>query len=177
MVRQPRPSLTSRLAGVRSSATTRDPRSGTTATAIENTAVGEVKDEVKSENVSIEDVREEEMIREMAEISLSVRLSCSVIEKDSILNSDMMRSSQDFPRLGKESKNDPPRLPCDMYGEIARALVADGAYKTAARLNRTCRAVHEETLPILYKTMIVYDAELFGRSIGETDSKGFKHVK
>lgn len=55
---------------------------------------------------------------------------------------------------------DPIRLPVDVLGEIARSLVTDGAYKTAAQLNQTSRAVYEETLPILYETMIIYDAEV-----------------
>ncbi|KAJ9109994.1 hypothetical protein QFC20_003068 [Naganishia adeliensis] len=79
--------------------------------------------------------------------------------------------------MSKVSLVNPIRLPADVLGEIARSCVADGAYKTASQLNQTSRAVHEETLPILYETMIIYDAEAFGKSLGETDSKGFKHVK
>jgi hypothetical protein len=75
------------------------------------------------------------------------------------------------------SLSDSIRLPVEGIGGIAGCLVSDGGYRTAAHLSETCRAVHAEILPILYETMIIFDAETFGRSFGETDSKEFKHVK
>lgn len=118
-------------------------------------------------NVSVDelgDVDTSSVTGGMDKLSLSVRLRLSVVAGS--------RNSTN----GIIPQN-PPHLPYDLFGEIARSLVADGSYKTAAHLNQTCRAAHEETLPILYETMIVYDAEAFASSLGKTDSKGFKHVK
>ncbi|KAI5449534.1 hypothetical protein NCC49_004597 [Naganishia albida] len=52
-----------------------------------------------------------------------------------------------------------PQLPVKIYAVIAEHLIGQHAFRTTASLNAVSRAVHEETLPILYETFFVDEYE------------------
>lgn len=45
------------------------------------------------------------------------------------------------------------RLPLEVIGTIGECLIGSYQFGTLAKLNRTCKAVRAETLPILYETL------------------------
>jgi hypothetical protein len=54
-------------------------------------------------------------------------------------------------------------LPLDVIGVIAKCLIDDYAFGSCAALNVTCKAVEEETSPILWKTCVLPAAYAFRR--------------
>lgn len=46
-------------------------------------------------------------------------------------------------------------LPIELLGIVAEHLIGQHAFGTAGSLNRTSRAVHHETLPVLYETVFL----------------------
>lgn len=53
------------------------------------------------------------------------------------------------------------RLPVDVIGVVAECLSGSYSYGTLAALNRTCKLVRAQTLPILFET-VVWDNEYDG---------------
>jgi hypothetical protein len=48
-----------------------------------------------------------------------------------------------------------PQVPVEIIGVIAEHLIGEFAFRTVARLNRASKAVHRETLPILYESLFL----------------------
>lgn len=48
----------------------------------------------------------------------------------------------------------PPRLPTELIVTIAELLAGDLALGSVAKLNLACRAIHQETLPVLFDTVV-----------------------
>lgn len=48
----------------------------------------------------------------------------------------------------------PPQLPTELIVTIAEFLAGSFAYGSLAKLNLATRAVHEETLPVLFDTVV-----------------------
>ncbi|KAJ9091984.1 hypothetical protein QFC20_007495 [Naganishia adeliensis] len=75
------------------------------------------------------------------------------------------------------------RLPYDILEVVSRILADDVDYdwhsplQALARLNRTSRAVHEVTLPILYRRTYLDTEEAFKGMVGRENPQGFKHTK
>lgn len=69
------------------------------------------------------------------------------------------------------------RLPFDIISVIARILENGKAAKTLAELNRTCRIVHQDTLPILYECLTLETEKHFSKIVGFSNPKGWKWVK
>jgi hypothetical protein len=53
------------------------------------------------------------------------------------------------------SKSKTPQLPVEIFGVIAEHLIGQHAFGSTANLNRISRAVHQETLPVLYESFFV----------------------
>jgi hypothetical protein len=49
---------------------------------------------------------------------------------------------------------DPPQLPTELIVVIGEFLAGSFAYGSLANLNAATRAVHEETLPVLFDTVV-----------------------
>lgn len=52
------------------------------------------------------------------------------------------------------STSEPVSLPLDIFGLIAKHLVAQDLHGSCAALNLTCKAVRDETTPILWKRVV-----------------------
>lgn len=50
-------------------------------------------------------------------------------------------------------------LPAEVLAVVAEFLVGQHAFGTAASLNRTSHSVQDETLPVLYETLILDDPD------------------
>jgi hypothetical protein len=65
-----------------------------------------------------------------------------------------------------------PHLPFEIYSVISGHLVGNSMFGTAANLNLVCKAIHLETLPTLYETL------LCDRCIPKSwENKGFRYTK
>lgn len=56
-------------------------------------------------------------------------------------------------------------------------LAGEREFSSLARLNRTCHALHEETLPVLYETVRMETEEAFTECLQFANPSGFKHVR
>ena len=52
-----------------------------------------------------------------------------------------------------------PDLPFDVHGVIAQFLAGSFAFGTLANLNVASRMIQEETLSVLYETLLIDDEE------------------
>jgi hypothetical protein len=51
-------------------------------------------------------------------------------------------------------------LPVEVIGIIAAQLIADSEFGTCGALNRTCHAVHAQTLPVLYRICVFWASNI-----------------
>lgn len=79
-----------------------------------------------------------------------------------------------------------PRLSSEIFEMIGQVLANAGcveglrnsdAMKALASLNRTCRAIHQITLPILYEKTVYLSEETFGRSLTSKLPDGWVHTQ
>jgi hypothetical protein len=70
-------------------------------------------------------------------------------------------------------------LPIEVYGTIADLLAGDQAFGTLASLNLTSRAVREETLPVLFETLLFDDYVELAQWMRKRSHVpiGFRHTK
>lgn len=57
-----------------------------------------------------------------------------------------------------------PDLPLDVYGIIAEFLAGSFVFGTLANINVASRLIQEETLPVLYETLLIDDEEKWPQS-------------
>lgn len=71
-----------------------------------------------------------------------------------------------------------PDLPVTVFAVIAEHLIGQHAFKTAANLNLVCKAVHLETLSILFESFFFdeYDTTQAGR-VGDIPEAAKKYTK
>lgn len=60
---------------------------------------------------------------------------------------------------------------------MGELLAGERDFETLSRLNRTSRAIHEETLPVLYETVRIESEEAFTKSLQFANPKWFKYTK
>lgn len=71
-----------------------------------------------------------------------------------------------------------PQLPVELFGVIGEFLSGDLCFGTLANLNAACRAVQEETLPVLYETLVLRWSDTISDDISRSsECKGWGYVK
>jgi hypothetical protein len=66
-----------------------------------------------------------------------------------------------------------PQLPTELVAVIAEFLAGDLALGSLAQLNLTTRAIHQETLPVLFET-VTFDKKWW---LKKREIKGWKWIK
>jgi hypothetical protein len=71
-----------------------------------------------------------------------------------------------------------PLLPVELIGVVAEHLIGGCAFGIVAKLNRASKALHRETLPVLYETLFLEHCQTlpYYRG-GGTLSAGLKYTK
>jgi hypothetical protein len=89
---------------------------------------------------------------------------------------DQQRHESPLQATGKNR----PELSAEALVWVARHLAGLFAFGTLSNLNVSCRKMHQETLNVLYETVVLrYSESLSGRlaSLLNSHSEGFRHVR